>query len=103
MQRYPFSAKPLGGRNCCYLGTAATDPKAKKRLIEFAKVHRKLAQSAAKKAKTVESEPPLADDATYQRALPLIQGRRGPFPHAADITEWSEGYGPAREHQRDSR
>jgi hypothetical protein len=31
--------------------TAATDANARKRLVEFAEVHRKLAQSAARKAK----------------------------------------------------
>jgi hypothetical protein len=47
----------------------ATDPEARKRLIAFAEVHRKPAQSAAKKAKPAESEPPVADDGPTRKAV----------------------------------
>jgi len=70
----------------------ATDPEARKRLIAFAEVHRKLAQSAAKKAKLTEPEPAVADDATYKRALPLFKAGAADFANGAmDVKEKIRG------------
>ncbi len=46
--------------------TAAIDPDARKRLIEFAEVHRKLARSAAIRAKGDEPEPAVANGPTMK-------------------------------------
>ena len=65
-----------------------------KRLVEFAKVRRKLAQAAARKAAAKKTKPaePLADDATYQRALPFFKAGAAHFADEAnDITEMVRG------------
>jgi hypothetical protein len=75
----------------------ATTPENRKKLAELAEAHRHIAQvrakkAPAKKAKPAESEPPITEDAIYQRTLPFFKAGAAHFADAAnDITETVRG------------
>jgi hypothetical protein len=71
----------------------ATTPENRKKLAELAEAHRHIAQVRAKKAKPDEPEFPFADDATYQRALPLFKAGAVHFADERnDIKEMIRGF-----------
>jgi hypothetical protein len=70
----------------------ASKPENRNKLAELAVAHRKIAKVRAEKAKAAQSEPQVADDATYQRALPFFKAGAADFANGAiDIKEKIRG------------